>query len=98
MNQEQTLGIIRAILTAVGSMLATKGIIGSGDVSTDVTIIMTGIGGVTAAGSLIWGIYSKTHAAQIATAAKLPTVAQIVTTDQKTADAIPSTKVVGPAS
>lgn len=97
MNQEQTLGIVRAVLMSLGTILATKGVIGSADVSTDVTIAMTAIGAVSALGSLVWGIYSKTKANQIANAAKLPNVVQIVT-DQKTADATPNTKVVGPAN
>ena len=95
MNQDQTLGLVRALLTAVGSILATKGLIDSSAVSTDVSIFMTAIGGVMAAGSLAWNLYSKTKRSTIAAAAKLPNV-QTIVTDQKTADALPSAKVVGP--
>lgn len=97
MNQDQTLSLVRAILTAGGTVLATKGVIDSSAVSTDVTIVMTAIGSITALVSLGWGIYRNTHASTIAAAAKLPSV-QAIVTDQKTADSIPSIKVVGPAS
>jgi hypothetical protein len=97
MNQEQILGLVRMLLTAFGSILVAKGVIKPEDLNTTVGILVTSIGAVVTAGTVVWSLYSKTKANQIASAAALPNVKQIVT-DQKTADATPSTKVVGPAN
>ncbi|KAA0685987.1 hypothetical protein DTW90_34435 [Neorhizobium sp. P12A] len=97
MNQQQILSLVRMLLMAIGSILATYGVIDSTAVSADVDVIMTAVGGVIAAGGIVWGIWQNTHKNTIAAAAALPKVQTIVTTDQTTADKVPSTKVIGPS-
>lgn len=97
MNQAQIMGLVRTLLTMFGSVLVARGVIESGQLNTDVDIIVTAIGGLVTAGSLIWSLWSKTKANTIAAAASLPSVQKIVT-DQTTADKQPSVKVVGPAN
>ncbi|KAA0697405.1 hypothetical protein DTW90_18415 [Neorhizobium sp. P12A] len=95
MNQQQILSLVRMLLMAIGSILATYGVVDSTAVSADVDVIMTAVGGVIAAGGLVWGIWQNTHKNTIAAAASLPSVQKIVT-DATTAANVPSTKVVSP--
>lgn len=97
MNQAQIMGLVRTLLTMFGSILVARGVIESGQLNTDVDIIVTAVGGLVTAGSLVWSLWSKTKANTIAAAASLSNVKQIVT-DQPTADKVPSMKVVGPAN
>lgn len=97
MNQQQILGLVRMLLMTLGSILATKGIIDNASVASDVDLIMTAIGSLIAVGSVAWSIWRNTHKNTIAAAASLPKVQTIVTTDQTTADKVPSAKVVGPS-
>jgi hypothetical protein len=96
MNQEQLLGLLRMVLTMGGTFLVARGYLKPEDLTSTVAVLVTAIGGVVTAGSLVWSLYSKTKANQIASVAALSNVQQVVT-DQKTADKTPSTKVIGPA-
>jgi hypothetical protein len=96
LNQQQVLGLARTLLTMAGTALVAKGVISQAELSPDVDIIVTAIGAVSAAGSVAWNLWSKTHKNTIAAAASLPKVQTIVTTDQKTADNVPNDKVIGP--
>lgn len=93
MNQDQLLSLVRSLVTIGATVLVSDGVIQAADLNTDVGIIMAAVGSLGAAGSLVWGIWSKTHANSIAKVAALPNVTKIVT-DPVTASSIPSTKVV----
>jgi hypothetical protein len=80
------------------SFLVGRGLIKADDLSPLVGVMLTAVGAVMTASSAAWSIWRNTHASTIAAAAALPKVQTIITTDQKTADAAPSTKVVGPAN
>jgi hypothetical protein len=97
LNQQQILNLVQILLTAVGGIFAARGYIKPEDVQTTVGVIMTAIGGVAAAAGVIWSIWSNTHKNTVAAAASLPKVQTIVMTDNATAKAVPSDKVIGPS-
>lgn len=64
MTQEEILGIIRHLLTALGGVLVTKGVVDSGTVEAVV-------GGLLAIGGAVWSVYHKKQTAKaIAEASK----------------------------
>ena len=70
MNGEQIGSIIRAVLSAVGGYFVGKGII---DASTMTAIV----GALATLGVAIWGVFTKTPTAIVASAAALPDVQSI---------------------
>ena len=70
MNSEQVQSLIRAILSAIGGYFVGKGII---DASTMTSIV----GALATLGVAVWGFFSKTNNAIVASAAALPEVQSI---------------------
>lgn len=87
MNQEQITSLIRQALLFAGGVLVSRGYV-------DSETMLAIVGAVLTIGASAWAIYSRRTAGLVASAAALPNTRQIVT-DQATADAVPSLKVVG---
>lgn len=86
MNTEQFWSLVRSVLISAGGGLVLKGYVDAGTMTAIVGALVT----ILSAG---YGIYTKRKAGLIASAAALPDVSHIITT-QKIAAASPSEKVV----
>ena len=86
MNQNQTGGIIRAVLAAGFGWMATKGIFPTGWVDTAV-----GLGGVIAVA--VWSYYSNSLTSMLSSVANSQDVHEI-TVEPSVANQVPSEKVV----
>ena len=87
-NEDQVMSLVRS-LVAIGS----GWLVGHGYQTESDAALYGGV--VMSFAPIVWGMYAKRDAGLIASAASVPDVEQIVTT-QKKADASPSDKVVGP--
>lgn len=94
MNTAQVMSLVRILLGITGSFFVTKYGLDVTQVASATDLVLASAGGLTAAGSAIWGLYRNTHKATIAAAADLPSVTKIVVDDPAKAAAIPSAKVV----
>jgi len=86
MNQEQAIALLRQILLFVGGIFVGKGYV---DAATMTTIVA----GMVALATVLWGQYARRNNALIASAAALPQVSRIVTTEA-IANKIPNKAVV----
>lgn len=86
-NQDQVLSALRWLLTVAGGYAAQRGYL-------DNEQVLSITGAVLALATVAWGLFAHSKQQKLASVAAMPNVATIVTTDQKTADAAPSEKVV----
>lgn len=91
MNQEQLTSLVRQVLLAVGGGLVTKGYVDQGSWA----LIASGLATVIVASG--WALYTRRTAGIVASAASLPDVKAVVTTN-KLAAAIPADNVVATAA
>lgn len=96
MTGEQVASLARTIGTIAGTLLIAKGVTDNAGAAALSNALGEAAGAVFVVGSQVWSLWTKTRSATVAKAAALPGVARVVVTDQKVADAIPSSKVVGP--
>lgn len=66
MNQDQVLSTVRTILTIVGPLLVTKGLVSSSGLDDWTNNIIALVGALMPFGSWIWGLFAHTETAKIA--------------------------------
>lgn len=81
MNVQQTLSTVRSSLIAVGAVAVALGWINPVDVPPGIDAVVGLVGAVSTSITVLWGIWEKTHAKQIANAVAVvqsnPTLANV---------------------
>jgi hypothetical protein len=72
-NTDQILSLVRAILVIVGTILTTKGIVGTADWTTYSGAIITIV-------PIVWSMFVHTDSAKLAAVEAMPDVAKIIVT------------------
>ena len=83
-NTVQIASFVRILVVAIGSMLATRGIITEEQATYlgDSALITGVVGAVAALVAAFLGVWSRRKSALVATVAKMPEVASVVTTEK----------------
>jgi len=86
-NMDQVLSAVRTIVGLLSGYA-----IGRGLIDAEQATLIAGL--AAAIVPFAWGMYAHSKQQKLASVAAMPNVEKVVTTDQKTADAAPSAKVI----
>jgi len=79
LNTDQIMGQIRHILSGLGAVAVTLGIMSAGAVEAWTQVIVSIVGAALLLGGLIWSLFAHTNASTVAAAAAIPEVQKIET-------------------
>ncbi len=69
MNQDANLNLLKQMLTLIGGILATMGVLNGSQVSEMTQDIIVAVPALISAGSIIWSVYSHFHMKKVPVAA-----------------------------
>ena len=81
MLSDQLTAQVRQVLTAIGALLATLGIMSPDAINSKINLVMTIVGPAMVAASSLWSIHSNLKSTQIASVNAMPEVSGVVTTN-----------------